>query len=152
MYFKLERVKKIVEELKTNVYSDRITIPVYQVKKGNYHSREEASAALGAWEEFHAGELWGGRNLHYWFRTKVNVPVRFEGKTIALNFSTWEEGWDATNPQFLLYVDGELIQGLDLNHREVIIAERAKGGQEYQLDLHAYSGMLDSLESLLRSI
>lgn len=143
MYFALERVRKIIAELKDRVYSDRVIISAFQMKEGHFRRKEEADVAPGEWTTLHSGELWGGRDRYYWLRTKIRVPDRFDGKTIALTFSTWEEGWDATNPQFLCYLDGELLQGLDLNHREVFVTEQAQGGREYQLDLAAYSGMLE---------
>ena len=66
MYFRLERVRKIVAELKDRVYSDSVTIPAFQMKEGNFRSKEEADAASGEWRVFHSGELWGGRDRHYW--------------------------------------------------------------------------------------
>ena len=56
---------------------------------------------------------------------KIEVPEHFAGQTIALNFKTFEEGWDATNPQFILYVNGEQIQGVDINHREIILTHNS---------------------------
>jgi alpha-mannosidase len=141
MYYALERVSKITQEIKAYVYSDSAEISSFDMKEGNYRTIQEANDSPLAWQRYEKETLWGGHDQHCWFRTKVKVPKHFSGKTIALNISTGEGGWDAINPQFILYVDGELIQGLDVNHREVIIAESAEANREYTIDLHAYSGM-----------
>lgn len=148
MYYALERVRKIAQELSSYVYVDRLKINDYEMKEGNFHSIGEVTNSKEKWTSFNAGELWGGKDYHCWFRTKVTVPENYNGKVIALRFSTFEEGWDAINPQFLLYVNGELIQGLDINHREVIISENACAGDVYHVDLHAYSGMADRKSNL----
>lgn len=51
-----------------------------------------------------------------------------------------EDGWDATNPQFTIYVNDVLKQGLDINHREVLLTEHAKAGERYRIMLSAFTG------------
>lgn len=149
MYFILERVQQIVNELSNYVYADRIKMESLQMKEGKYSNIDEVNSSSNSWNVFIPGEnRWGGRDRYAWFRTKINVPEKFVGKTIALNISTNEEGWDALNPQFLLYVNGELVQGLDVNHREVILSHNAESGISYEVDLHAYSGMEDKKTNL----
>ena len=82
-------------------------------------------------------------------KLRLQVPENFSGKVVALNFKTFDEGWDAINPQFILYVNGEHMQGLDMNHREVIISKNAIAGEIYELDLHAYSGMIEDKKPTL---
>ena len=60
-----------------------------------------------------------------------------DGKCAALLVEI-DEGWDATNTQFRAYINGELRQGLDVNHREIILTEKAKAGESYNLTLRAF--------------
>src|SRR5699024_2374797 len=41
------------------------------------------------------------------------------------------------------YLDGQLIQGIDVNHREVTISGKAKAGDSYEIAVLAYSGMVE---------
>lgn len=150
MYYLLERIDKICGEISKHVYRDSIAIDNYKYIDGNYHNIDSIKEApADGWREFKTGDLWGGRDAHGWFKCTVEVPESFAGQTIALNFKTFEEGWDATNPQFILYVNGEQIQGVDINHREIILTHNAVAGQKYEIDLHAYAGMLaDTLATL----
>lgn len=150
MYYLLERIEKTCGEIAKYVYRDEINLENYKYIDGNYHNIDLIKEAPeDGWREFKSGDLWGGKDCHGWFKCSVEVPESFKGKTIALNFHTFEEGWDATNPQFILYVNGEQIQGLDINHREVILTHDAVPGTKYEIDLHAYAGMLaDKLATL----
>ncbi|ERI94455.1 glycosyl hydrolase family 38 protein [Clostridiales bacterium oral taxon 876 str. F0540] len=143
MFYVLERVQKICHELKNYVYTDCVQIKDYKMLEGNYLGMEGINKAQGEWKEFHRGDYWGGRDYHCWFKTSVTIPESFQGKVAALNFKTFDEGWDAINPQFILYINGEHIQGIDINHREVIISDSAEAGKIYEIDLHAYSGLVD---------
>ena len=150
MYYLLERIDKICGEISKHVYRDSISIDNYKYIDGNYHNIDLIKEApADGWRDFKTGDLWGGRDAHGWFKCSVEVPEHFAGQTIALNFKTFEEGWDATNPQFILYVNGEQIQGVDINHREIILTHNAVAGEKYEIDLHAYAGMLaDKLATL----
>lgn len=149
MFYALERVQKICYELKNYVYTNKLQIQDYKVMEGNFLGMEGINNAEGEWKDFHVGDLWGGRDYHCWFRTEVTVPEEFAGKVAALSFKTFDEGWDAINPQFILYIDGEHIQGIDINHREVIISDSAEAGKTYIIDLHAYSGLVADRKSTL---
>ena len=67
-----------------------------------------------------------------------------DGKHVEFLITTGREGeWDATNPQMIFYLDGQLIQGIDVNHREVTISGKAKAGDSYEIAVLAYSGMVE---------
>ena len=149
MKYILERVQKTCDELKGYVYSQKIPITSYKIHDGNFLGMKEMDKIKEGWRDFKTEDLWGGRDKHSWFKTKVEVPKEFAGKTIALNFYTFEEGWDAVNPQFIIYINGKQVQALDINHREVMISHKVQGGEIYNIDLHAYGGMLKDKKATL---
>lgn len=153
MYMIHERIKKIVEELGNYRYPDSECISNYKYKEGKFYSIEEAQLASGEWLDFGPESRWGGRDKHYWFKTQVEIPSRFQGKTVMFEVKTGrEDQWDATNPQFLIYVDGKLIQGLDTNHTYVILSEKASEGDNYSVELNAYTGMEGGLVDLKANV
>lgn len=89
--------------------------------------------------EFGENERWGGKqDKHAWFYKKLTIPKELQGKNVELYVGTQMENWDAVNPQFIAYVDGKLVQGLDTNHREIFL-DKAK--ESYEIYIYAYSGM-----------
>ena len=150
MEYTFKRINKIVEELKTYITREEREIDYFYYKEGNFRNVDEVEQSSICWQEFRPGSRWGGRDVHCWFRAKVNIPESFAGQTVAFRVSTSgaKDLWDAINPQFFLYINGDLIQGLDINHREVIFTRQAEADAVYQFDLKAYSGMLDQKAEL----
>lgn len=142
MVFELQRIERIIKDLKAYIYPDSEPVTQYRKCDENISGGENRPTNNDSWNDFKTGELWGGYDKHSWFRTTVKIPERFEGKDVIFRITTGREGqWDALNPQFLLYIDGKLIQGLDVNHREVLIARNAKANSEYSIALLGYSGL-----------
>ena len=79
--------------------------------------------------------IWGGkRDDHYWFRFEVETED-LPDCDIKIEAKTQKEGWDLTNPQFIVYVDGEIVQGMDTNHCAFPIS-----GGKHEVYLYAYTG------------
>ena len=94
------------------------------------------------WKKFQSGGIWGGYDKHMWFKTTVEMLPENEGKTVVFGVFTGKEGqWDAKNPQFYAYVNGKIIQGMDVNHTEFVLTKNAKRNEVFEIVLYAYSGM-----------
>jgi alpha-mannosidase len=144
MYFVIERINRILLDLEKLIFSDRERIIKYKVKEGKFNGGESINLDDSKWDEYNAGEPWGGYDEHLWFRTNVKIPERFSKKTVVFHITTGREGeWDALNPQFLFYLDGELIQGLDVNHREILINNCAEADKEYNIAFLGYGGLYE---------
>ena len=66
-----------------------------------------------------------------------------DGKSVWLKLRTQIEEWDdGKNPQFLVFVNHQVVQGADMNHREVLLRKCAVGGETLDLDIQAYTGTL----------
>ncbi len=136
-----KRVAKICEDLEKYTVLQSVPITLWQVKQAAVFTPEEADRSAQAWEAFDPKEdRWRGPDQHYWFRTKITIPESFAGKTLWLRLSTQVRFWDAVNPQFLAFIDGEIVQGVDVNHREIRLFEAANAGESFTLDLQAYTG------------
>lgn len=136
-----ERIGKLIEEVKDLCCTERHPIAEYRVKKSGERLRQEAFADTSTWEAMDAKELWGGHREFYYFETVLTVPASCAGKTLIYELRTGKEGeWDALNPQFLVYVNGQIKQGLDVNHRELLLAKDAAEGETFRILLCAFTG------------
>ncbi len=87
---------------------------------------------------YEQGTVWSDKmDEHAWFFFTVNAPEEIGEKEFILRIRTDETDWDAVNPQFIVYVDGKITQGLDTNHTTV----RLSGKKSYNLHIYAYAGM-----------
>ena len=141
MRYRKERAEIICEELlKLSIVQSEDVI-TWKMKEGLFWSPAEADRASEPWQEFNTKkDRWWGHDKNSWFKTEVKVPASFEGKPFALLFQTQAKGWDAKNPQFLVFVNGRHACALDVNHRDVRITDSANAGDVYRIDLQAYTG------------
>lgn len=136
-----ERVNKICEDLKSLAEVRSIPLTGWKVKEGFFLTPEQARQGEQLWKDFDTvNDSWRGPDRHYWFHTEVEVPPELDGQPLWLAFATQATFWDAVNPQFLLFVNDRLIQGLDSNHREVALFGSAQAGERLSIDLQAYTG------------
>ncbi len=144
MQFLDKRVNVICNELKKLKVKQSFRIDSWKYKEGNYISPNEAEADDIPWEEFDCQTMhWYGLDRHYWFKTTYQAPKELDGKRMWMHVKTQIDEWDdAKNPQFLLFVNGVATQGIDMNHREVLLDTCAKAGEELVLELQAYTGIL----------
>ena len=79
-----------------------------------------------------------GTEKHYWFFLELNTPGVGNDEELFLEFRTGHEGeHDAVNPQGLVYVNGKMQQGLDVNHRRVYLEPFS----EYKILVYFYTGL-----------
>lgn len=144
MIFARERAEVIANKLKKLMVVRKFQLDDWKVKEGFFLRPEEADRAEEDWETFDSRLMhWHGPDRHYWFRTVFTVPEEYDGKGLWLRIRTQIEEWDdAKNPQFLVFLNGEVVQGADMNHREVLLSEAATAGETVTVDLQAYSGTL----------
>lgn len=143
-----EKVKMLVRELGAQA-TRRISAPEnieYQpcgYKKDNNPPKE-------GWMSFPLNTRVGGRrDAHYWFRTSFKAPEAKENKDFYLRVRTGLEPRGlALNPQSLVYVNGKIVQGFDMNHTDLAL----KPGEDVELYVYFYVGMIDALVDFSLSI
>lgn len=94
------------------------------------------------WTDIPEDGIWGGDCEYFAFAAELTLPEAFAGQPVELSLLTGREGqWDGTNPQFSVYVNGELRQGFDVNHHEITLTECAATGERFSVFLSAYTGV-----------
>lgn len=154
MDFLDKRVKGICDELKKLKIKQRFPIAKWEYKEGNYIRPQDAAEDAKEWKKFDSETMhWYGPDCHYWFKTKFTVPQELDGKAMWLHVRTQIDEWDdAKNPQFLLFVNGKVTQGIDMNHRDVLLSNNAVAGEELTLELQSYTGILHREFNLIAEI
>lgn len=161
-----KRIQVICDQLQRLRTTGSRELPDWEYKQGLYFRPEEADAAQKPWEKFdchtmrwysvydgsdqfegkfegYSGGYVGIPGEHYWFRTRFTIPQDMAGKSVWMKIRTQIEEWDdGKNPQFLVFVNGKVVQGADMNHRDVRLFASAPAGEEVAVDVQAYTGTL----------
>lgn len=128
------KVKSYLSVLQKNIWRNVTEIKDLTILPCGY-KEGHTPPPLDSFRPISCGERWGeGKDSHAWFHFTVNdiTPDTY------LGIQTEISGWAADNPQFMIYVNGKLRQGLDTNHREVYIGDIKAPADIY---LYAYVGM-----------
>lgn len=137
MYFELQRIQRLANDLSKLIYRTKLTVEDYIWNP----TKEKIETD---WKKADMGLLWGGLGVHSWFKTTVKIPESFKGYETRFRINTGHEGeWDATNPQFQIYIDGKIKQGMDVNHTETILTYQSNGNETYDIEFLAYHGLTD---------
>lgn len=119
-------------------------------KEIGYGERETVLSDTRDWVPFGTYETWGGREVHTCFQALFTVPEEWEGRKLVMLLQTGATDiWNTDNPQFLVYVNGSMLCGHDMNHHEVILTEQAKAGEVFDYRLYAYSNSVGQDNFLL---
>lgn len=89
------------------------------------------------WYDFTRQDFVQGRDTHYWFYTEIETPSKKDNERLVLELNTGhDDNPDCHNPQGLLFLNGKIVQGFDLNHRQAQIEPDTK----YEVLIYFYMG------------
>ena len=136
------RARPVLDALRTLALQGRTPVLGLRKKSCPYHSwdtvQEDPTTAPG-WTPFAPGDAIGGVEAHYCFRGGITAPAGGAGRHLVCLVSTGATDiWNNNNPQFLAYLNGALVCGLDVNHTEFDLPSAAAEGQTWQLGLYTY--------------
>ncbi len=141
MYFIDGKVAKTCKDL-----SEYIQIKLSDLQamytKGRFGDIKNPNLSNAQWCVYEPGIVWANKDDHAWFKIKVIVPDEYKGKSLSVIITSYQKGWDATNPQFIVYLNGQLIQGVDINHTRIKLTDCACPNEVFEIDMEGYSGMI----------
>ena len=112
MYFSEGRINRIVNDIRKLIYTGSREILDIQIRYGEIPKPVALSFITDGWQEYLPGTPWtkSAADTYALFKTKVVIPEEFDGKKVVLSIQTGRIGWNALNPQMLLYIDGKECQ------------------------------------------
>ncbi|MBR7141275.1 MAG: alpha-mannosidase [Clostridia bacterium] len=143
------RISAFLGDFEKHVIPKQIPVTDLVYKSTSYKSGSQLPVIDDTFTPFGARDFWGGKkDSHAWFYAKINFE-KLEGYRCDLAVETQLNGWDASNPQILVYIDGKTVQGLDTHHRSIAITDFG----EKDVYMYAYTGTnIEDLLSLFVSV
>ncbi len=127
-----KKVARYLEILKDNRFQNVTPIQGITICPSGYKTGH-TPPPLANFRPFEKSERWGeGFDTHAWFH--LTLPA--VGENTFLRAYTEHTGWDGNNPQFLTYINGKIVQGMDVNHTEVLLPV----GVPMDIYLYGYTG------------
>ncbi len=125
------QVRLRLNEIERTLYDQRTPITKVEYVETGLGKGPERAPAKG-WKPWDPMRRWGGRDRTTWFRFSVTTPKSMAGKPLFVLFTLGGEA--------LAYVNGAPMQGIDVNHTELRLSEKAKAGEKFQVHLETTPG------------
>jgi len=141
-HFTIEKIGKQLVEVRQTVYRETIEIPALKCVERHVPGAQCPDLDDADWPEFRVGERWGGYDVIAWFRASVELPAHWRGRRVYARFLAGpRDGGDST-AEVLLYVNGELLQGIDIWHEDAWLPPEVTERGRVHFALKAWSGVL----------
>ncbi len=133
-----KRIGEIVNQLEKYITPVRQSVNGWLTMECDYKKNNIVpSVGEGEWRKFGETERWGMKpEEHRWFFKHIEIPQELKGKDLELYVSSTDVHDEDWEPQFMVYLDGKLIRGMDTKHRYVKLDGNRDG---YDVHIYAYS-------------
>ncbi len=141
----LLQLQKRLTEIEGTIFSPRQPIgDLWRCDMGTGHGPE--SPPKEGWNPFQVMDRWGGKDQTTWFRMRAVVPPEFAGhRVVAIlvpclhteipGMRRHDESGEA-----LAYVNGKPFQGIDRHHDFMVLSDKAKAGETFDIALEGAAG------------
>ncbi len=130
-----ERIERICRDLNKRIFDNRVRVTGIKFREGQYKWNE---IDLGEWRDFGDEEYWGYKEQYCWFRQTVTIPESFKGRKVVFEVNPHPYSGYQRSFQFILFVNGKMVQGIDPNHNDYPLTYCAEGGETFDIALNAY--------------
>ena len=86
------------------------------------------------WMAVHGDLIWGEPDGYFWFAGEVVIPEALDGVAVHLKVEAqFGSVMGRSDPQCLVRINGRVAQGVDGNHRTVLLTEKAMAGERFEI-------------------
>ncbi|NLD87396.1 MAG: alpha-mannosidase, partial [Clostridiales bacterium] len=134
-----EKIRVTFEKLKELSVFEKSPLRGFRYLPVGYKGDARPPVVDDSWTELEETKMFYEVDAHFWVNTKLSTPKKpFENAKLYFDLKTGREGqWDARNPQFLAFLDGKAVQGLDVNHTDLEL----EFDKDYDFSLYMYTGL-----------
>jgi len=134
------KLLRLCEDLQAKILTPAPGVIDWHFSSLEFTVQQALAADWPTWDKFGSRTVWGRKQGHTWFAANVTVAAEAAGKTLVLRFSSqWQDRLGSTDPQCLAYLNGSIVQALDGNHTELVIARDAVPGDRFDLMINAFT-------------
>lgn len=136
--FVKEKINTTAKHLKSLIVVDKQPIECFDYTECGYKGDARPPMPDNSWGTLPFGAQIKGADRHFWLYKKIKTPKQPSADhKLYFELKTGKEGgWDASNPQCMLYINGVLTQGLDTNHTDCLL----EFDKEYDVYINLYTG------------
>lgn len=136
MAFYVSRAEKFKNELKTKMVFSSQELKGFSFTLSDYKLDKNSPPDNAEWTPAEKYIRLTENNVHIWFKGEFKTPKLEKEQAPYFKLITAEDsGYDSSNPQCLVYLNGKAIQGIDKNHTEI----KLENDKEYQILIYYFA-------------
>jgi alpha-mannosidase len=130
-----EKISRIIEELGKLENYEKIPLSDFSYIESGYTKDNVPPADNEEWKIIDEDIKFKGEDSHFWIHTAFKTPIFDKNRTLYFQLYTdSNEKWNPDNPQVMLFLNGELACGIDVNHLRCEL----EYDKEYDMYLYLY--------------
>lgn len=132
----MQRLRKTMNSLAERRYLDSKDTGDFLFCDGEF---DLSKIDEGEWKPFGKNDFWGEREQYCRFKQTVTIPGEYDGKTVVYDITPYpHDSWTSNAEQFIVYLNGKMVQAIDHNHTYIFLGDPAKAGETFDIVLSAY--------------
>lgn len=135
--FTVEKLERLLRDVSLRIYRERRPVAV---RISATDLPDGVIADVASWQPIEPGQMWGGWDQWRWFWAELRIPSEWAGQRVAASISL-SHPMIPLHSEAMAYLNGVAVQGIDRNHKELLLADPAQGGEAFDLRLHAWCTM-----------
>lgn len=141
MFLTDRKLERRISELEPYRYRDIIGLKSFAAAEDDQGVVNPALPAFEECEVLETGDTWKGRDRYLWLHKDMYIPAEWKEKRVVGIFDYGNTG-AGNNSGFesMLYINGSMYQGVDVNHKEVFFDD-ALCGTTADLTFRLWSGL-----------
>ncbi len=141
MFLTDRKLEKRIEELEQYRYRDIIELESFEAEEENQGVVNPKLPDTPLKGSIHTGDTWKGRDRFLWLHKDIPIPAEWKGRRVVGVFDFGNTG-GGNNSGFesMAYVNGEMYQGVDVNHKELFLDD-ALCGTAADITFRLWSGL-----------
>ncbi|MDO5410543.1 MAG: alpha-mannosidase [Lachnospiraceae bacterium] len=142
MFLTDRKLDRRITELQEYRYRDVIALKEFAVQDETQGVVNPVlPTSFEGWDTIKTGDSWSGRDRYLWMHKEIEIPAEWKGRRVVGVFDFGMTG-AGNNSGFesMLYVNGQMYQGVDANHKEVFFDD-ALCGTTVDVTFRLWSGL-----------
>ena len=136
-----EKAEKTAWQLLALTKREAVSLDDFYIKFCDYKNDNVIPDIDQSWQKLEPYMLLDGKDMHCWIRGSFRTPKAIDGCYYALEFEQQNKN---SRIQVLLYLNGEMTQGLDVNHTRTFL----KPDTEYDAAFYCYFDSISPFSGL----
>ncbi|MBD8065205.1 alpha-mannosidase [Devosia sp. PTR5] len=136
---RLEKLDHLLSRLRARIFTPIPAELPLRFRRGLPGERAEIVGQDPAtWQSVDPELVWGEPESYFWFATRFTLPEVAAGQRVYLKVDAqFGNTRGRSDPQCLVRVNGSIAQGVDGNHQELLLTEKGRPGETFDILLEA---------------